>query len=280
MIIHPRDDIINTMIDNYKEGYPIIVGLAGKAGSGKTSVAEEIVPKGSLSTVKYGLAWDHIFYALPLYELATIKRSIRGHNEDSRRLYAIHDVAFDIFGKSAIGNIPNYEKLVDIVKEVNSMAIEPEGIKPRTFLQKAGDIFRSHNSDCFAQWAVLKSYSLYKDYKKSLDEELPELPFVILVSDVRFKNEAEHILKQPNGIVISFDASEETLDQRILKRDGKLMTSEQKSHRSEQESNLVKEISTFIINTDGLDVKQQMKLTLETLSSIIPGIKIEQGANA
>jgi len=60
---------------NFIQGQPIIIGLAGKAGSGKTSVAESIVPKGSFDTNKYGMKWDHLFYALPLYEMASIKKN-------------------------------------------------------------------------------------------------------------------------------------------------------------------------------------------------------------
>ena len=49
----------------FKKQQPIIIGLAGKAGSGKTSVAEAIVPKAGFESLRYGMKWDHIFYALP-----------------------------------------------------------------------------------------------------------------------------------------------------------------------------------------------------------------------
>lgn len=254
-----------TMNRNYKEESPIIIGLAGKAGSGKTSVAEHLVPKGSIETSSHGVKWDHIFYALPLYELASIRRSIKGFNEDSRQLYAIHDVLFDIYGKSSIGNIPEYDDFVRRVHDIKDLKIEPEGIKPRSFLQKAGDICRDGFEDCFSQWGIIKSIRLYQSYYKSLGENEEELPFAVLISDVRFANEAEKILKQPNGVVVVFDAEQETLNERILKRDGQLMSSEQMNHRSEQEVQIVKEMATHIIKTDGMNIEQQAKATLEAL---------------
>lgn len=257
----------------FRKEMPIIIGLAGKAGSGKTSVAEHIVPKGSIDTVKYGCKWDHIFYALPLYELASIRRSIKGVNEKNRQLYAIHEVLFNIYGGSAIGVIPEYDDLISRVHKIYSLPIEPEGVKPRSFLQKAGDICREGFEDCFSMWGISKSYNLYNSFYKSLEEDEEEKPFIVLISDVRFENEASKILAQPNGIVVCFDASKETLDDRILKRDGKLMTEDQASHKSEQQIETIKSMASVIINTDEMSIEEQ---AYETLSSI--GILKEQHA--
>jgi dephospho-CoA kinase len=253
------------MKTNFREEMPIIIGLAGKAGSGKTSVAEHLVPKGAIESSSHGVKWDHIFYALPLYELASIRRSIKGINEDSRQMYAIHDVLFDIYGRSSIGSIPDYEDFVSRVKDIKNLPIEPEGYKPRSFLQKAGDICRKDYEDCFSQWGIAKSIRLYQNYHKSLVDDEVELPFAVLISDVRFINEAERILKQPNGIVVVFDAEEETLNERILKRDGQLMSDEQKNHRSEQQVDAIKDMASVIIKTDGMKIEQQAKATLEAL---------------
>jgi ABC-type polysaccharide/polyol phosphate transport system ATPase subunit len=89
----------------FKKQQPIIIGLAGRAGSGKTSVAEAIVPKAAFETVKYGMKWDHIFYALPLYEMASSKKNIQGLSSDSRKKYALHDILYEIYGRSSIGMI-------------------------------------------------------------------------------------------------------------------------------------------------------------------------------
>lgn len=253
------------MIDLNKN-QPIIIGLAGKAGSGKTSVAENIVPKGSIETFRYGIKWDHIFYALPLYEMASIKKNIQGLNQKRRKMYAIHDVLYDLYGGSSLGDIPEYEQLTSMVNDICSMNIEPEGVKPRDFLQKAGDLCRSVSPDCFARWAIMKSSRIYRSYMNQLAEEEQSHPMAILISDVRYQNEAEHILKQPNGIVVCFDASTETLNDRLFKRDGKLMNPEHSSHPSENGIETVKEIATIVINTDGMSLEEQTEYTLKQLN--------------
>ena len=258
---------------SFKKQMPIIIGLAGKAGSGKTSVAEHFVPKGSIDTFQYGYKWDHIFYALPLYELASIKRSIKGVNQKNRQLYAIHDVLFNIYGGSSIGVLPDYNDLVSRVHKIYELDIEPEGVKPRTFLQKAGDICREGFEDCFSTWGILKSMNIYNSYYKSLVEDEEENPFIVVISDVRFENEAKKILAQPNGVVVCFDASDETLNERILKRDGRLMSQDQQAHRSEQQIETIKSISTCVINTDNMTIEEQAKAAMVSL-----GLLKEQNA--
>lgn len=250
---------------NYRQEHPIIIGLAGKAGSGKTSVAEHIIPKGSLESTKYGIKWDHIFYALPLYEMATIRHSIKGYSQTSRQLYAIHEVLFNLYGGSSIGVIPEYLDLVSRAQQIQSLRIEEEGTKPRSFLQKAGDICRDGFENCFASWGISKSYQLYRSYFKSLTEEDEELPFAVIISDVRFENEAEQILKSPNGIVICFDASQETLNDRLMKRDGKVMDAEHAAHRSEQQIDSIMNMATTIINTDSMSIEEQASATIAAL---------------
>lgn len=263
------------------ENYPIILGFAGRAGSGKTSVAEHIVPKGSVNIDKFGMKWDHIFFALPLYDLASSKKNIMGVNQESRRLYAIHETLYDLFGGSPIANVPLYDDLIKMTHQLNDMAIEPEGQKPRTFLQKAGDVCREFDKDCFTKWAIRKSNSIYRSYIKSTinDNDLLEYDptssnrMAVIISDVRFENEAQAILSHPNGVLVCFDASEETLNQRIIKRDGRPMTSEQKSHKSEQYIDSIKDIATLVVNSDNMSVEEQAEYTLAQL-----GIKEEVNA--
>lgn len=258
---------------NYREEQPIIIGLAGRAGSGKTSVAEHIIPKGSLESTKHNVKWDHIFYALPLYEMATIRHSIKGYNQNSRQLYAIHDVLFNLYGGSSIGLIPEYMDLVDRAQQIQSLKIEEEGTKPRSFLQKAGDICRQEFENCFATWGITKSHQLYRSYIKSLTGEEEEIPFAVIISDVRFENEAQQILKNPNGVVVCFDANQDTLDARLMKRDGKLMDAEHAAHRSEQQIEAIKSMATHVINTDNMNIEQQTAATLVAL-----GMKTVQNA--
>ena len=256
------------MTINIQPNSPIILGLSGKAGSGKTSVAEQIVPKGSFANMVNGIVWDHIFYALPLYELASIRKTISGTNADSRQLFAIHSVLFDIYGGSPLGSIPSYQDFVERVSTIKSLQIEPEGIKPRSFLQKAGDICRQDYADCFAKWGVFKANRIYNQYIKSLSEDEEESTFGVIISDVRFENEAELILQQPNGFVVYFDADQEVLNQRILNRDGKIMTDEQKNHISEQQTEIVKSIATSVIDCSSMTIEQQTNATLGLIKSL------------
>jgi len=256
------------MTSTYRKNFPIIIGLAGKAGSGKTSVAEAICPKGSItSTDSSSVMWQHIFYALPLYELASIKKNTKGVNERSRKMYAIHDVLYDLYGGTPIGFVPDYEILTAMVGQIESMPIEPEGIKPRNFLQKAGDICRERRATCFSDWAIMKSVKMHKNYLASLDEDSSPSPFAIIISDVRFENEADSILKQPNGTIIVFDASEETLNDRIIKRDGKPLSEEQKNHHSEKQIDVIKQKASFILNTDRMSLEEQASSTLKLITS-------------
>ena len=94
-----------------------------------------------------------------------------------------------------------------------------------------------------------------------------ETPVCIIVSDVRFTNEAQAILKQPNGVLITFEASDETLKDRILKRDGVIMTDEQANHKSETEIEVLKDLSTYVINTDSMSVEEQARATLNLINN-------------
>jgi dephospho-CoA kinase len=255
-----RSDIMGSMNSN-----PIIIGLSGRAGSGKTSVAEAIVPKGSFSTTKYGGMWDHIFFALPLYEMATSRTNIQGQNEVSRKKYAIHDTLFDLYGRSPIGSIPDYDDLVDRVNKIYNLPISNDGVKPRSFLQAAGDICRDGYADCFCKWAVYKSNKLHKEYINSLEEDEEEKPFYVIISDVRYPNEADAILSAPNGKLVFFDAEDATLNERLIKRDGRISSPEQAAHSSEQSSAIVKKMASIVISTDNMSIEDQVQFTLSEL---------------
>lgn len=249
----------------YRE-HPIILGLAGKAATGKTSVAENIVPKAQINSIfKDNIAWDHIFFALPLYELASIKKNILGLRQKDRQLYAIHEIVYDIFGGNALGTIPDYDNFTRLVKDIYSMNIEPEGVKPRSFLQKAGDICREYDENVFANWGIIKALKIFRNHTKTSEYLDSDTPMCIIISDVRFENEALAIAKQPNGIVICYEASDDIRNERLIKRDGQPMSDKQMMHRSEQEIDLIKQYSSGIINTDNLSIEEQ---TIETMKFI------------
>lgn len=255
---------------------PVIVGFSGLAGTGKTSVADWIVPQGTLFNTSSDIIWNHIFFALPLYELASIKRTISGIDEKKRKLFAIHEVLYDIYGRSPIGKIPEYQDFVELVSTIEQMPISEEG-KARSFLQQAGDHCRQYNPDCFAEWGVNTAKNLYRSYISSLksgdssDGKVSEEhgQYAVIISDVRFYNEALAIKAQPNGILINFDATEETRNQRLLNRDGYLMSSEQKAHKSENEMDLVKSLCDIIIDTNNMSVEEQARSTISFIKGMV-----------
>jgi len=261
----------------YQSGHPIIIGLAGKAGSGKTSVAEYLVPKGCIQTTAGNIKWDHIFYALPLYEMASIKKNIKGEKEQSRKLFALHEVIYDIYGNSSLGNIPDYDRFIQLVHDINNLPIETEGVKPRAFLQKAGDMCRSFDVNCFTSWAINRAKKIYRNTttnSENLIDVVNDNVVAILISDVRYLIEANSILQQPNGFVVYFDAAQETLNKRLIKRDGKLMATDEMIHSSERQVEQIKDVASAIIDTNNLDLDQQILQTVQIIN------KIKEGTNA
>jgi dephospho-CoA kinase len=260
---------MNTLDIKYRSNAPIILGLAGKAAVGKTSVAEEVVPKAQINVSNSDMIWDHIFFALPLYEMASAKKDIVGLREKERQLYSIHNIVYEIYGSSALGNIPDYNEFVELVNNIYNLPLDSYESKPRSFLQKVGDMCREYDSDCFAKWATKKATYLHKNYLKSFEFEDEASPFCVIISDVRFLNEAKAIKDMPNGILVCYEASESVRNERLFNRDGRYMTKEQINHQSEQQIDLISEISDLVINTDNLSIKDQAKQTIDLVKSLV-----------
>ena len=252
------------MINNYDPEHPIIIGLAGKAATGKTSVAELIVPKASFSNEREGMIWDHIFFAMPIYEFYSIRTKIKGIDADSRKLFATQETLYDLYGGSPISGVPEYNTFIDLTKKIATAAMTDGGLKPRSYLQKIGDYCREHDENCFSKWGIRKANKIHREYLKGSDED--ELkPHCILISDVRFVNEAEAILKAPNSMIILFEASDEVRKDRILSRDGVMMTDEQMSHKSEQQIDLMDSLVSARIDSSSMDVEAQALATINII---------------
>jgi hypothetical protein len=169
--------------------------------------------------------------------------------------------------------MPEYGCFVELVHNIYNFPIDSNGVKPRSFLQKVGDLCRAHYPDCFVHWVIHKAVKMYRQYANSIDlisahddNFDQEAKMIILVSDVRYPNEAEAIKKHPNGFIICFDASEQTLRERLIKRDGRSMSIDEASHPSENGIETIKGISDIIINTDNMTVEEQVEATLGALS--------------
>lgn len=252
----------------FKEGHPIIIGLSGEAGTGKTVSANAIVPEGVVTRTDL-YWWDHKFFAMPLYEIANIVRGVSGHKAEERIKYEVHNVLFDLFGKSPLYGLPDYDVLYEIVYDIIHVPINLDrDIKPRSFLQKVGTICRSVDKDCFAKWMIR---SIKQDAAWAAENDRQ---YICYVSDIRMSNEAEVISKEPNGLVIRLAASAETRNDRLLNRDGFLMTAEQASHESEQVNDIPKEFITHTLDTNSLTVIEQAQTVVKTASELL-GIELQ-----
>ena len=251
-------------MQNYNPEYPIIVGLAGKAATGKTSVAEAIVPKASFSNEREGMVWDHIFFAMPIYEFYSIRTKIEGIDAESRKLFATQETLYDLYGGSPIGGVPDYDTFIELNRKIAATSMTDGGLKPRSYLQKIGDYCREHDEKCFAKWGIRKAGKIHREHIKYSGEEDIK-PHCILISDVRFLNEAEAILASPNGMIIMFEASDDIRKDRILSRDGVIMTEEQMSHKSEQQIDLMTDMVTAKIDSSSMNVEAQAVATINII---------------
>jgi dephospho-CoA kinase len=244
--------------------HPIIIGLCGKAGTGKTSVANLIVPSRTIKNdAANGIIWDHTFFALPLYEMASIKRMTKGELSQERILFQMHEVLLDLFGRSPAYGAPSYDDFIQVVKDISDIPMPiNDDIKPRSFLQEAGKLCRDKNEDCFVQWAKRRSYQRAASLLSSENDENETYQnYACIISDVRYVNEAEMIASHPNGILIRFDASNDIRMDRLYNRDGYRMSEEQLNHKSERVEDIPEEWFDAVVNSDTMNVKQQAEAT-------------------
>ena len=240
---------------------PTIIGLSGKAGTGKTSVASTIVPEGTLAQ-RDDIVWDHLFLAMPLYELASIRRKTEGAHYADRVQYQVHDVLVDLFGGSPLYGAPPYSELVSLAHEITFCPIEMNlDVKPREFLQSTGTLLRSVDPDCFIKWInnrIKRNFALYSE---------KDMEYATIISDIRMPNEAAFVHNSPRGTLIRFDASDATRAERLERRDGTVvsMTESQSQHESEQIQNIPEEYFDIILDTNGMSLSEQASATFLSL---------------
>lgn len=259
---------------SFNPNYSAILGLCGKAGTGKTSVANMIVPKAQIALVQEDdeapiIELDHLFFAMPLYELASIKRHITGEKARDRMHFEVHNVLLDLFGGSPLYGVPPYKEFVNVVETIVDMPIERNlDKKPRTFLQNAGSLCREIDPDCFVNW-VKKTIK-----KRGAAAIEKDRDYICIVSDIRMPNEAKMIAYQTNGIVIRFDASDSVRKDRLYNRDGFLMSAEQASHVSENVESIPDEYISASLDTDDLTLESQTAATKKLLNEYLEGINL------
>lgn len=252
----------------FKEGRPIIIGLSGEAGTGKTVTATTVVPTGTVNETDLYL-WDHKFLAQPLYEIANIRRTIEGEKAEERIKYETHNVLYNLFGRSPLYGLPDYDILYEVVYDILNTPIEPDREKkPRSFLQNVGSLCREINKDVFSEWIIR---SIKRDGAWADDNDKQ---YVCFVSDIRMPNEAKAISEEPNGLVIRLRASENVRRERLLDRDGFLMSKEQAEHESERVNDIPSEYFAVELDTDDLNVTEQANAVVSLASQLL-GIELQ-----
>lgn len=255
---------------------PVVLGFAGSYCTGKTSTANGIAPPVRMDFREGGqdngprIIWDHLYFALPLYRMATARQSIEGQYARDRMHYEIHATLLDVFGNNPLYGAPSYDDLIQMVYEIAEYPCPKEG-KPRSFLQHVGtEILRAYDDDIWVKWMDRK---IKEDHRKfqwehreaepCCDNAVIDLDVVppmygVVISDCRFQNEARLIAEHPNGVLLKFTVDPEEAERRQFQRDGYVMNGEQKSHKSEHQwDSIPEEWYTKIIDTTEMSVKEQ-----------------------
>lgn len=246
---------------------PLVLGLAGGYATGKTVTANGLAPTARISFRQEegsngpSIFWDHFYFALPLYRMATARQNIEGEQSFDRIAYEIHETLVDVFGGNPIYGAPSYRELVSMVEKIVSYPCPREG-KPRSFLQYVGtEICRAYDADCWVKWMDRKIKTEHRTFVLENTNEEGDLDslYGAVISDCRFPNEAKFIVDQPNGILLKFTASPDVVEQRQFDRDGFSMDSTQKSHASETSlDGIPDEWFTEIIDTSEMTIEDQI----------------------
>lgn len=265
----------------YTPEHPIVLGLHGRALTGKTVTANGIAPMGPPKTLAYQpITWDHLFYALPIYRMATAKQKIEGVGAEDRIKYEIHATLLELFGGSPLWGAPPYDELIDMVNTLAAIPAPP-GYKPRTFLQQAGTLCRGWDPDCFIKWMNNKITTKFATYLEELrleeleanemDEVASSVGFGVVVSDIRFENEARLVTDRRNGVLVKLWAREDVLQERSMKRDGRVLSKTQASHESENQE-IPEELFDYVLDTSDMSVSEQIVAVKKILANTLKGL--------
>lgn len=266
------------MTKHYNPDLPLVVGLAGGYATGKTATANGLAPNGRLihppDEDESGprIEWDHFYFALPLYRMATARQSIEGDLEYDRMAYEILLTLLDVVGTNPLFGSPPFNDLIQMAYEITEYPCPREG-KPRSFLQWVGtDLLRAYDEDVWVKWMgrkIATEHRLFRQEHLDVDGYLKDdAPlYGVVVSDCRFDNELKLIRDHPNGILIKLTASPEVVENRQLMRDGYTMSESQKNHQSETSLQLPDELYDAIINTDNISVTEQVNQVKRIVSA-------------
>lgn len=262
---------------------PILLGIGGEAGTGKTSLADILAPPGRATSSgrqinKDGevvedsspIYWSHLYFAIPLYRMAAARQKIQGEDAFDRQCYELHDILTDLF-KGYI----SYDEQVDFVYELAMIPVPPEG-KPRKFLQDAGTMCRAFDPDCFVKWVDRKAkeeHQLFTQEQERLEETDPDyVPkvFGVVVSDIRYLNELELFRTHTNGVAVKLVTDPEVVTERLQNRDGVTLNPGEAKHSSETTLRTIPEdMWDAIIDTSYLTLKDVYEHITKVLANCL-----------
>lgn len=253
-------------MEEFNPTQPIVLGIAGESATGKSTVADALAPQAQITGLgAQKIKWSHLFYAMPLYELAAIRRTTEGTLARDRQQYQIHNVLVDLFGKSPLFGAPRYDDLIIMVKQICDMQFPLDGEKPREFFQKVGDLCKSEKQDVFVSWMMWKINEEYSRFmaeapKPDYEDDEPDAKesyFGVVISDIRYEREAQLVKAHNNGILLRLEADDEVRAARQANRDGFVMAPEHKGHNSETSlEQIPRDWYDEIIDTTELSIKE------------------------
>lgn len=254
---------------NFNPDYPIVIAFAGNAGAGKTSTANAIVPPASISLnhQRPSMVWDHLYFAMPIYDMVTVRTGIEGDNKLDRTLYSMHDIVYDLLQRRC-----EYADCIELVYDLAMIPCDAQdGDKPRTFMQTAGDMCRALYVDCFTDKAIRTIYQRFAQTVAEYDRHDEDAPFSFnIVSDLRRINELDIVKRQPNNLLVKFIADQDELDRRLVNRSGKPLTEDQKNHPTESELNTIPDSEfDIIVDTTTLTLKDQASMVKDAVIAAV-----------
>ena len=261
----------------YAPSAPILVGLTGSIASGKTATAQALSPAARVLSSDFdddgylSIHWQHVPFALPLHQMATVRQTTTGDGAFDRMCYQIHAILLDVFGASPLYGAPPYNDLVKMVQQIVSFPVVSEG-KPRKFLQHVGtEVVRAYNPDAWVTWMDRKVRGMFMQHCATRGEE-SERPFGVVIDDVRMLNEAEYIRSAPNGLLIKLWARPDIIAERLYDRDSTFLTEDVLNHESErQAASIPDDWCTAIIDTSDMSIEIQVAAIRELVASRLGG---------
>lgn len=265
---------------------PVVLGLAGGYATGKTSTANAFAPKGRIiqpgQRHEMNIFWDHLYFAMPLYRMASAARDMDGPLALDRLRYEVHKTIIEAFNESPLYGGPGYHELVEMVEAIVRIPVPDEG-KPREFLQKVGtDIGRAYDQNIWVRWMrreIMQKFYTFSHENKRQDPccdhnctspllDRPEPRYGVVLSDCRFANEVNLVKAFPEHVMIKFVSNGDKVLELDEKRGSRTMSPEQATHTSELGLTEVpdKEYDA-IIDISDLSLEEQVKETKLVIQS-------------